>query len=186
MLKKAIFNNKISIRNRVAKARFSTWKLSFNPWMITSMQFTILLYGSLTWDFWPLDFYQTTPPIGPWHIGYGLFEYGFKIAETNKIKSCWPTCVIHSAVQPTLKNIFAKDLKHRFFMWKSYLAAHCPVVSLTPLWNAHTAVHIWDSSDFGPHILLSLTSFTGNIYKKNRQIVLHYVFNLHIKNMGVN
>jgi hypothetical protein len=43
------------------KARFSTWKLGFNPW-ITSMQFTILLYGSLILDFQPVGFSTNNSP----------------------------------------------------------------------------------------------------------------------------
>jgi hypothetical protein len=45
-----------------------------------------------------------------------------------------------------------------------------------------TAVQIWHRCDFGPHIRVALSTFKGNIYKKNihRQIDLHYIYNFDI------
>jgi hypothetical protein len=51
-----------------------------------------------------------------------------------------------------------------------------------------TAVQIGHHCDFGPHILVVLATFKGNIYRKNmhRQIYQHYIYNFHTQNMGVN
>jgi hypothetical protein len=49
-------------------------------------------------------------------------------------------------------------------------------------------VQIGHRCDFGPHIRVALATFKGNINRKkiHRQIDLHYIYNFHTINMGVN